>query len=81
MTHAFGWCLDSQHAKPDGSGCPGVIGGADGIACSCPCHSDIALQVRGNGLDTWDNEASPTAGVDAPRPGSNPHSLPKNERG
>ena len=41
----FGWCAAPdgaipQHAKPDGSGCPGVIGGVDGLVCDCPCHRD-----------------------------------------
>ena len=43
MTHAFGWCLADQHAKSDGSGCPGVIGGADGLVCSCSCHDEAKV--------------------------------------
>ena len=48
----FSWCADGppdsipQHAKPDGSGCPGWIGGADGLWCSCSCHGEIALEER-----------------------------------
>jgi hypothetical protein len=38
MTRKFGWCLDGHHAKPDGGGCPGQIGGPDGITCPCDCH-------------------------------------------
>jgi hypothetical protein len=38
----LGWCLAPehaipQHAKPDGSGCPGVAGGA---VCRCGCHGE-----------------------------------------
>ena len=57
----FSWCALGppnsipRHAKPDGTGCPGVIGGADGLSCSCACHSDIALQVRENDVSAWDN--------------------------
>lgn len=38
MAHRFGWCQAPQGAQPDHAGCPGVIGGVDGIACSCACH-------------------------------------------
>ena len=61
----FLWCALGppnsipQHAKPDGSGCPGVIGGADGLVCSCSCHLELeaetALQVRGKSGAAWDN--------------------------
>jgi hypothetical protein len=42
MTTRLGWCLAPehaipQHAKPDGSGCPGVAGGA---VCRCGCHGE-----------------------------------------
>ena len=44
MSRLFGWCAAPdgaipQHAKPDGSGCPGNVGGPDGLWCSCAvCH-------------------------------------------
>lgn len=44
MTHRFGWCEDSRHQAPaddpDGGGCPGQIGGPDGLTCDCPCHTE-----------------------------------------
>lgn len=37
MSHAFGWCLDGLHADQP-HGCPGQVGGPEGLTCSCPCH-------------------------------------------
>lgn len=43
MTTKFGWCIDARHAPPpddpDRGGCPGQIGGPDGLTCSCHCHN------------------------------------------
>jgi hypothetical protein len=39
----FSWCaLGPPGSIPDHNGCPGVIGGPDGLVCSCGCHSDEA---------------------------------------
>lgn len=66
----FGWCAagppDSipQHAKPDGTGCPGNIGGADGLWCSCRCHRQggIGLETRDPSVGAWDTGETARAG-------------------
>jgi hypothetical protein len=39
MSRRFGWCLEGRHTDDEG-GCPGQIGGPDGLACSCDCHNE-----------------------------------------
>jgi len=35
----FSWCMSGPpNSIPDHDGCPGQIGGPDGIRCSCPHH-------------------------------------------
>jgi hypothetical protein len=36
----FGWCTGPDGARVDHEHCLGQIGGPDGIACTCGCHSD-----------------------------------------
>ena len=86
MTTLFGWCFGPEGSTGDHDSCPYELG-ADGaiLRCGCACHegsekSGIFNQARGNDVSAWDNRTSPTAGVSAPRPGSD-HLSELAERG